>query len=293
MIPDVFTDNLGFFAGYELPVVERLTLKGGVRTDLTWVNADKVTNKAISDTDYTTVSGNIQLIWAAAQHLEVTAGFGSGIRPPDPQELFINSAKQQGNPFLNPTRNNEVDLGIKYAAEGVFVKAAIFNSALQDYINIVQSGTTRTYRNIDANIWGAELGSQFSLPHDLFLKGSLSYTEGQNTTDHRPLSEMPPLRGTLALRYDVNTWFVEAAENFANSQERVDTALDEQPTAGWVTTDLKGGYNYKALAVYAGIYNLLDKFYYSSLSYQRDPFASGVKVPENGRNFFVTVAYKF
>lgn len=293
MIPDVFTDNLGFFAGYEIPIVEKLTLKGGVRTDQTWVKADKQTNKAIRETDYTTVAGNIQLIWAPMEHLEITTGFGSGIRPPDPQELFINSPRQQGNPFLNPTRNNEADLGIKYATDGFFVKAAIFNSSLQDYINIVRSGTTRSYANIDANIWGAEFGSQFSLPYDLFLKGSLSYTEGKNNTDGRPLSEMPPLRGTLALRYDVNTWFVEAAENFANSQDRVDSALDEKPTAGWMTTDLKGGYNYKALSLYAGVYNLLDKFYYSHLSYQRDPFASGAKVPENGRNFYVTLAYKF
>jgi iron complex outermembrane receptor protein len=293
MIPNVFTDNLGFFTAYELPIVEKLTLKGGVRTDLTWVNADKPTNKAISDTDYTSVAGNIQLIWTPAEHLEITTGFGSGTRPPDPQELFINSSKQQGNPFLNPTRNNEVDLGAKYATERFFVKAAIFNSSLQNYINFIPSGTTRSYENIDANIWGAELGSQFSLPYDLFLKGSLSYTEGKNNTDGRPLSEMPPLRGTLALRYDVNTWFVEAAENFADSQERVDSALSEQPTPGWVTTDLKAGYNYKALSLYAGVYNLLDKFYYSHLSYLRDPFASGFKVPENGRNFYVTVAYKF
>jgi iron complex outermembrane receptor protein len=293
MIPDVFTDNLGFFAGYELPVVENVTLKGGVRTDLTWVNADKPSNKPSDSTDFAVVAGNIQLIWTPLTQLEITAGFGSGVRPPDPQELYINSARQQGNPFLNPTRNNEVDLGVKYSTDRFFVKAAIFNSSLDDYINLVQSGTTRSFGNIDANIWGAEFGSQVALPYDLFLKGSLSYTEGKNDTDGRPLSEMPPLKGTLALRYDVNTWFVEAAGNFANHQDRVDTVLNEQPTAGWVTADLKGGCNYQALSVYAGVYNLLDKFYYTHLSFQRDPFASGVKVPENGRNFYVTVAYKF
>jgi iron complex outermembrane receptor protein len=293
MIPDVYTDNLGFFAGYELPLLDQLTLKGGLRGDLTWVNADKPTNKAIGDTEYTSISGNLQLIWKPLEQLEISTGFGSGVRPPDPQELFINSARQQGNPFLNPTRNNEVDLGVKYATEKFFVKAAIFNSSLEDYINLVQSGTTRSFNNIDAIIWGAELGSQFSLPYDLFLKGSLSYTEGRNNSDGRPLSEIPPLKGMLALRYDVDTWFVELAENFANSQDNVDSVLGEQATAGWMTTDLKAGYKYRALSLYAGIYNLLDKFYYSHLSYLRDPFASGVKVPENGRNFYLTMAYRF
>lgn len=293
MIPDVYTDNLGFFAGYELPLVERLTLKGGVRGDLTWITADKTTNKPIDSNDYAGISGNIQLIWTPVERLEIIAGFGSGVRPPDPQELYINSARQQGNPFLNQTRNNEADLGVKYSTDGFFVKAAIFNSSLDDYINLVQRGTTRSFTNIDANIWGAEFGSQIALPGNLFLKGSLSYTEGKNNTDGRPLSEMPPLRGTLAVRYDVNSWFVELAENFASRQDRVDTVLHEQETAGWMTTDLKAGFNYKSLSLFAGIYNLLDKFYYTNLSYLRDPFASGVKVPENGRNFYITAAYKF
>jgi iron complex outermembrane receptor protein len=90
-------------------------------------------------------------------------------------------------------------------------------------------------------------------------------------------------------------FFAELAETVARRQDRVDTGLNEQPTAGWATTDLKAGYNYKALSVYAGVYNLFDKQYYSNLSYLRDPFASGVgfKVPENGRNFYITVACKF
>jgi iron complex outermembrane receptor protein len=297
MIPNVFVDNLGFFAGYELPLLKNVTVKGGVRTDHTWVNADGPTNKPKSDVEFASVGGNVQLAWKPVEYLETSLGFGSGVRTPDPQELFINSPmSQQGNINLKPTRNNEVDLGVKYATERFFVNASVFNSSLQDYINMERlggMGTTATFNNIDANIWGAELGSQVALPYDLFLKGSLTYEQGKNHTGDRPLSEMPPLKGTVAVRYDVDTWFVEAAENLASSQHRVDKDLQETPTAGWATTDLKAGYKYKKLSIYAGIYNLLDKFYYSYLSYQRDPFASGVKVPENGRNFYVTVAYKF
>jgi iron complex outermembrane recepter protein len=297
MIPDVFVDNLGFFAGYELPLLKSVTLKGGVRTDHTWVNADGTTNKPKSNVEFASVGGNVQLAWKPVEHLEASLGFGSGVRTPDPQELFINKmGKQQGNVYLKPARNNEVDLGAKYATDRFFVNVSVFNSSLQDYINLERlggMGTTATFNNIDANIWGAEMGSQVALPYDLFLKGSLTYEQGENLTGDRPLSEMPPLKGTVAVRYDVDTWFVEAAENLASSQHRVDKELQETPTAGWATTDLKAGYKYKRLSIYAGIYNLLDKYYYSYLSYQRDPFATGVKVPENGRNFYVTVAYRF
>jgi len=39
--------------------------------------------------------------------------------------------------------------------------------------------------------------------------------------------------------------------------------------------------------------NLLNRFYYENLSYYRDPFASGTKIPEPGRNFFAQVRYSF
>lgn len=293
MIPDVFTDNLGFFAGYELPVSKDLTVKGGLREDFTWTEADKSTNKPKESTDFAKLSGNIQLIWAPLKHVETTLGFGSGVRPPDPQELFINSAKQQGNPFLKAVRNNEIDLGIKYATDRFFVKAAVFNSDIKDFIALYRTGTVRGFKNINANIWGGEFSSQFALPRDFYIKGAFSYTRGQNESDSRPLSEIPPFNGLVALRYDVNTWFAELTENFAARQGRVDKALNETPTAGWATTDLRVGINYKALSVYGGIYNIFDKFYYTYLSYLRDPFASGVKVPENGRNVYITLEYKF
>lgn len=97
----------------------------------------------------------------------------------------------------------------------------------------------------------------------------------------------------MALRYDVDSWFLEVAENFADRQDRVDAALQEQETAGWFTTDLKGGVTYGGLSVYAGVNNLFDKYYFSHLSYQRDPFSTGAKVPENGRNYYLTLAYRF
>ena len=89
--------------------------------------------------------------------------------------------------------------------------------------------------------------------------------------------------------------FRSAVENVAARQDRVDSGLNEQETAGWMTTDLKAGVNYRSLTAYGGVRNLLDKQYYTHLSYLRDPFASGVgvKVPENGRNFYLTMAWKF
>jgi iron complex outermembrane receptor protein len=56
---------------------------------------------------------------------------------------------------------------------------------------------------------------------------------------------------------------------------------------------VKLGLLYRKWSASLVVDNLLDRFYYENLSYYRDPFASGVKVPEPGRNLFAQVKYSF
>ena len=305
MIPDVDIVNTGVFAQYERPMSDRVTLAGGARVDFAGAKTDTANLVAAAGTKkyFGEGSGNVHLTVKPSDGLEFFGGLARGTRLPDQKELFISipaitgSAKNtSGNPSLKATVNNEADLGAKYSTDKFYVNASVFYSALEDYVNLngLQVGATQflNYENIDAVVWGGEVGTQVSLPYDFFVKAGLSYTWGRNTTGRRALAEMPPLKGMAALRYDNNTWFVEAAENMAARQSRVDTSLQESKTAGWATTDLKAGYTYKNLSVYAGVYNVFDKFYYTYLSYLRDPFASGMKVPENGRNFYITATYR-
>lgn len=306
MVPDVSMENLGLFGEYELPLGSRAALKGGVRGDLTWIEAQKGNTRVPAGTerDLGNVSANLQLSLTPVQGLEIFTGIARGTRPPDPQELYLDvpvavpSAAANywhGNPGLHSTVNNQADLGVKYATERFYVNTSLFYSDLTDYINFYQvpGSFEKSYQNIHATMWGAEMGSQVALGYDLFLRGALSWVEGENQTGHRPLSEMPPLRGTVSLRYDNGSFFFEALENLAREQDRVDTGLNESATAGWATTDLKTGYSYRSFTLIAGVTNLLDKQYFSHLSFARDPFQSGPRVPENGRNIYLTASYPY
>jgi len=306
MIPDASIDNLGLFAEYELPLGSLFTLKGGLRGDLTWAEANKTNTLVTAGTsrDFADVSANLQLTYTPVKGLDIFTGIARGTRTPDQQELFLDvpvmvpsatSNYWHGNKDLESTVNHQADIGARYSTERFYVNASVFYSDLQDYINLYQIPTTfeKSYQNIHATMWGAELGSQVSLDYDLFLRGSLSYVEAQNESADRPLSEIPPLRGTVSLRYDNGTFFFEALENLANEQDRVDSNLNETTTAGWATTDIKSGINYQGVSLIIGISNLFDKYYFSNLSYARDPFQSGVKVPENGRNVYFSMGYKF
>ncbi|MDU0460621.1 MAG: TonB-dependent receptor [Geobacteraceae bacterium] len=304
MIPDVYADNLGVYGEYEYPLAETVRLRGGLRGDFTWIKADNgnplVT--AGTSTDFQNVSANLQLTYTPVKGLDLFLGFGRGTRTPDPEELYIivpaapPAVTWKGNPDLKSTVNHQADLGMKFSAERYYVSASFFYSDLTDYVNFYSpSATSKSYQNIHARMWGGELGSQISLPLDIYLKGALSYTQGENLTDDRPLSEIPPLRGLVAVRYDNGTYFGELTENLTREQDRVDGGLNEAKTAGWATTDIKFGYSYRALSLYAGVNNLFDQYYVSHLSYLRDPFSAGVgvKVPENGRNFYLTATYRF
>ena len=113
-----------------------------------------------------------------------------------------------------------------------------------------------------------------------------------NVLSHN-LPEMPPLRGWSALRYAHRWAFAEFGMVAANRQSLVSSDLKELPTAGYGLLNFKLGFTHQRLSTSFTIDNLLNRFYYEHLSYYRDPFAAGVKIPEPGRNLFVQVRYSF
>ena len=221
MIPDASIGNLGLFGEYELPLGSQLVLKSGLRGDVTWAEANK-TNTLVSagtSRDFANVSANIQLTYTPVKNLDIFLGIARGTRTPDQQELFLDvptpaaptaaSPYWHGNSELKSTVNHQADLGAKYSTDRFYVNSSIFYSDLTDFINLYQipSKFEKSYQNIHATMWGAELGSQISLDYDLFLRGSLSYVEGRNESAGTPLSEIPPLSGTVSVRYDNGTFF--------------------------------------------------------------------------------------
>jgi iron complex outermembrane receptor protein len=57
--------------------------------------------------------------------------------------------------------------------------------------------------------------------------------------------------------------------------------------------NVKLGLIYRKLSASVAVDNLLNRYYYEHLSYYRDPFNAGIKVPEPGRNFFGQLKFRF
>jgi len=316
-IPDVRTMDLGLRAQHDLSLGDRVKLRAGLRLDL--AHAEAGNDRSAEYAKYFTglpadlarddvlLSGNVQVDVRLTDSVTAFGGYGHGARLPDPQERYFalspmgaTSAGTIGLPILDPPRNDEVDLGAKLATGPVLLKVQAFASWLGDYVAVVDVAQLATptlhaksWANVDAFMWGGEASARVALPWDLHLSAALAYTRGRNETAGTWLAEMPPLRGSVAVRYDVRRLFAEVETVLADDQGRVDATVLEQPTGGWAIVNLKAGGQLRGAKLYAGVRNVFDRSYYESLSHLRDPFSTGIRVPEPGRVAYVTAQYGF
>ncbi|WP_461832379.1 TonB-dependent receptor [Aquifex sp.] len=331
-IPNVDTINIGLFFEHKKKLNKRLKLLYGLRVDYTKMKADKYKANVklyehyhgTKDTDKSNFypSGNIQLFYEIKKGLELFAGVGSAVRVPDPQERYFaldRMGKMEarygdwvGNPNLDPERNTEMDLGLKL--EKMFLNGEVraFFSYVNNYIYPYkveapstgnpknQNTKAMSYTNIDAYFYGFEAKGTYAITYMLFLDGSVAYTRGRKKDTYpeknirdKDVAEVPPLTARISLRYDNGTYFGEIESVFASTQNNVDTDLNEKKTSGYGILNVKGGFRRNRLTLYGGVENVFDKLYYTHLSYLRNPFSSGVKVPEPGRTYYITLNYEF
>jgi iron complex outermembrane receptor protein len=319
VIPNVDTENFGLYGEYKRNLSDRLRLVAGLRLDTTKTKADRSkantglynaykNTESTSKTD-TYPSGNIQLFYELQKGTELFVGLGHSVRVPDAQERYFAldppaGPKWVGNPELKPSKNTELDLGIKHSTDKALIKATAFYSFVQDYITVhkqLSPSNARSYENVDAQFFGGEVDLRLSLTQELFLFGGMSYVQARKETkpekniNSSNVAEIPPLKARLALRYDKGTYFGEVETVLSATQSRVDTDLNEQRTSGYGVVNVKVGGNFKGFTITAGIDNVFDKKYFEHLSYLRNPFAMppSVKVPEPGRTFYINASYTF
>jgi iron complex outermembrane receptor protein len=93
------------------------------------------------------------------------------------------------------------------------------------------------------------------------------------------------------VRYERKAFFGEASSILTGRQDHVDTDENELTTSGFSVFNLKLGYRKPRYRIEGGVDNLLGREYSEYLSYARNPYASGIRLPEPGRNFFVNLSY--
>jgi iron complex outermembrane receptor protein len=322
LIPNVTTGTVGLFAEGSHELGPGLTLSGGGRLDHVRAEADE----SLANTDlyaaysgtratsvqHTLPGGTLRLGWARPNGLELVATLGHTARVGEANELFIALRRMGhdwvGDPELEPARNTGLDLSAAWERGGVRLTGSLFYSRIANFIDVVSrdrqapgpgNADARSWANVDATMRGIEATAVAPLASRVFLSGDVAWVRGTKTLAPRfgvtdkDLAEIPPLRGRVTLRYDDGRLFGTAEGVFSARQDHVDSSLEEEPTAGWATMKLGGGYRRGRWSLALGVSNLFDRFYTEHLSYQRDPFRSGVRVAEPGRAVFLNLSARF
>jgi iron complex outermembrane receptor protein len=323
-IPDVNIDAAGVFVEHTRVLGSRAALDLGGRLDRMATTADAAKanvalysayhgTSAMSRTDVLP-SGRAKLTYELSRGVDFAAAVGHTARVAEANERFFALRRMGtdwvGNPDLAPARNTGVDLSLSLHRPRITFSANGYINAVHDYIAVYSAGrqtmvagvmntAARSYANVDARLKGLEASGSVTVRSPLSFSGDLSYVRGTMTPraslgiTSSDLAETPPLRGRLRARVDDGRLFAELEGVASAAQTRVDQTLGEATTPSYAVANLTGGIRRGPLAVTVGVSNLFDKYFVEHLSYQRDPYRSGVRVAEPGRNLFTNVSWTF
>jgi len=311
--------DAGLFTRVERPLGRaRLGITG--RVDFVFADADTASPFFVSeygtsfDSRETNLSGAATLRVPVSERWTTTFGLGSVVRTAEANERFSDRAAAKraqtnaeflGDPNLRPERSTQADLWFEGRYARTDVQVNLFVRRMDDYITIDSTSLPRAqpgsappvFRFVNglADFHGGEVLVTNAVTDALTVGGSVAYLYGEDQTIGEPALGVTPVRGTLRARFapPAGSWFAEAVTHVMGEQTRVATVRGEQPTAGFTTVDMQGGYRFRTqfaqgVQLRVGVRNLLDRAYVQHLS-AINAFGGG-RLYEPGRVLFVRLS---
>jgi len=325
-VDDAFFRQLGLFAELTHYSGETERLIGGARLDQ-WraddlrstvsVGMGSMANPTANASRSNALhSGFIRFERDLPGGLTTYAGVGHVQRFPDYWELFNKESATTLSAFAvtRPEKTSQLDIGISGSQGAIRLGLSAFANRIDNFI-LIQSGyskpaamgTSRSAtitRNIDASSWGLEASAGRNLGANLKVDATLAYVHGDNTSDHLPLAQLPPLESRLIATWDNRVWSFGGLVRLVARQERIApnqgniVGQDIDATGGFGVLSLNAGWKPdKMLQLSAGVDNLLDKNYAEHIS--RGAVAipgyalQTTRVNEPGRNLWLKLNAMF
>ena len=240
--------------------------------------------------------GNVEAVFKYSKRLTrdlaINVDIGSKTRAPSYQELYLwlplqatgglaDGRNYIGNLDLSSERSNEVAVGFDWAGERFTISPQAYFRDVRDYIQgvpatvmpanmlaMMMSGNgALQFDNVDAEIYGIDLGWRYSLTERLGIEGSASYTRGRRTDVDDNLYRLPPLNGSVALRFVDSGWSARAELVAYDRQDRVSAFNAEQPTPGYGIVNAAISWNAgRRIRVDVEASNLFDRGYQDHLA---------------------------
>lgn len=297
MVRDLTFTNYGLFGEFKHQLTANNRLLAGLRTDSLDVKNEKT---AAEDHDRT--YGAFLRYEHDYANAPITSyvGIGHVQRPADYWERSTNF-------YLKPEKNTQLDTGLIYRSGKLNTSLSMFYADINDFILFknADSSTTKTAENVDASLYGGEIDASYSLNKNWTATASLAYVHGDNDSDHRPLAQIPPLEGTLGLKYHHDKveagllWRGVQAQTRYDLNSGSETGYDLGASSGFGILSANVAYKVnKEITVAAGVDNIFDKNYAEFISRSGTAIpalgiASSFRVNEPGRTIWVKASYRY
>jgi len=259
------------------------------------------------------LSLTVAVDWSPAPGWTLRAGLGRVPRSANalerysdrfPSTRFQVAAEFLGDPSLEPEVATELDVGLAWASDRVSLFADAFYRDIDDYITFtpdpnlpvrLPSSVPTVFRYVNgpgAEYYGAEAGLEVRFAEDWSAAATAAWLRGTDELYDEPALGVPPLNGTVSLKWRRPRVWIEGRVRWADSQDDVATARYEVPTAGYAVYDLLVGATLDhGFALNFSVENLTDKFFVDHLS-SSNPY-SKERIAESGRSVQCTVSWRF
>ncbi len=240
-------------------------------------------------------TGSLMGLYRLTENLNVVGGIAQGYRAPNMEDFFgrVDFVSEIPNTSLKPETSLSREIGLKYYWERTSADIHYFVSTYKDLIaRATFAPGIRQRQNLrKAKIDGVEASIRHALGGGWNLRGAIAYTRGEDEETGDPLQRIPPLHGSVHLRYTPSSkaWF-ELYGLFARKQDRLspedrnDPRIPKGGTPGYGTANFSVGYRPAAdQELIATLENIADKKYKTH--------GSGVFAP--GVNLIATYLLRF
>ena len=262
-------------------------------------------------------SGIFKASHQLSEDVRLNLGLGRKVRSPSYQERYLwvpmeaTSGLADGFTYigdinLKPEKSIEFTAGIDWSAGRFKITPEAYYRDVKDYIQgvpstnmianmfaLMMSGRLPLqFANVDAEIYGLDLGYEFEISAAWLLRGNLGYVRGKRKDVADNLYRIAPLSSFIELMYKQERYFISVESIAASKQDKVSAFNDEKPTSGWGTANLRGGYSLnETFAVSLGVENIFDKAYQDHLGGYNRVMGSDVPLRERiyamGRNYYL------
>ena len=329
MWPGVSLDQWGVFVEHGIPLAERQHLRAGLRYDRIDAEADRANadpmgmpmspnqlymlyySATAQDVSENNVGGFLRYTHEIeSSPITWNATLSRSVRTADATERFMAAngmtpdARWVGNPTLDPEQHHQFELGAQAESAGWDLNGAVYVDEVSDFILRDRAhstnpmlGNATIYRNVDARLYGTELGAARTWAQVWQSSATIAYVYGENRSDDRALAQIAPLELGLELRYVQSAWDVGGRLRVVDNQTRVDddpsigSGLDAGETSGFAVLDLSGRYALnKQVDVKLGVDNIFDRTYAEHLNRANDFDPVQVQINEPGRNIWLRLS---